>query len=1237
MRRLPLPALLCLVGASLLGSARPALAVECEGPYAAAADRDAVLAAQSAQAVDRIKRLEAMAGALHARLGLRRDPFQGNTTLEQFTRTWSQLNKAFPQLTEAREAIYGTAKSGKTIDSTLESSIEHQAMEILDGSASPGYQKTAGAMFAVLKLAEYHSRFVIPPSPPPPESKTKLEEKKPEEKKPDKKKTNDSPPRYPDAADESKAHNKDSEKSDGDSAKQHTIAWINKPGVRYFRRDIRVLIDARSGALSSHPIVSAGRAMSASSFAVRLKPHDRRGKDLPVLIPQGYEPITGVHPGGKVWKDAKDTYWFNTSLEEFAVPLAEASAHSRPLSPPEREIYTSDTRVRLEEWPEHLREAIELVRKKRKDNLKAGSGRYAGPQGDAMLAKDLAHYIANHFLYRVDKDDYDLGPLALSQDRGSQPGAFQCDSAAVILISILREAFQIPCRYISGYRGFQSSTRPGTSHVVTSGESAEGHGWVEVADAAGNWHGVDPTPIKKDRKSKDENGKNDFDQIPDPDQGPQDDDSASDDDGSPSDSRNGSGKPARSMKEIIQENIERQKALQKERKKKSAATKPEKEPTQEQKEEETPPVEMKEIKKTDVDDYISKLKGGFQPAIEFAVRQIVAWAVDPSQDSGTKMARLQKLGADISKLEEQYVRLIGPIVSEAKMIFAGKNPPIDLWIPLILANAPKQPLNQTVREISLLQRQLEFTYKLLDPVDQAAWRPTLAAIQALRKTLDTTKGLKDKNSLRIKIAEDVFDDLPGEISRGELWDNYLKKSGGIGPNTGTYDLSDAINEGQLNDYRLSSILGPHTDFVVDPIETEAWDERKTWLTDSVSSRRRDFIQARDIRALRDLRERRAFSLEPHLSAEEAWARGSIYKLGRRKRAKVPGGSTSTDPEKATVLLFDTSGSMAGEPARFQSMYIAALVDKALSDLGPGNRIRHRVYLMPFDGEPGEVIEVTTPEQARDLVRHARRNTANTGGSTNIEAALIGAADVLKEANDKGDRALSRATVVLCSDGGDDMSDEKLANIRAAFDKIDNDRSEKLDLLMAFVAINGTNEHLVKLAERGEEAGAEKSMYVEWGPDLMTKMIAQSKAKPEPFNDFWSTVPYSKLDSTVTDAFKQIGTSLAGIDRRREAQKLAGAQYSLEQGLSFVRSSSAGRSDDERKGSNAPALRRLRKVLDSVGPTMNINERQMLMRMLLARWGQYFRDDWNLYDVYEKRNMLYLLQDWVKTGFSGEAK
>jgi uncharacterized protein YegL len=1231
-----LPALLlAALGALGLGlSAAPAFALECESPYADAAERDAAREALSAQAVERVKHLEALARALRLKLGMRQDPFQGNTTLEQFTKTWHLINTAFPPLVEVRHAVFDAAEHAKPLDSSLEASIEHQAMEILDGSGGASPPKTvAGAMFAVLKLAEPHSRAILPPvaspAPPPP----KAEEKKKEEPKP-KKKPEDQPPRYPDMQDKYKAHNKDTDKSGGDSAKKVTLAWINKPGVRYFRIGVYVLLDAVSGAMSNHPLVSATRAGAASQYSVTVLPYDRVGEKLPLLIPQGFEPVTGVLPGGRVDRDAKEIYWFVTDQKELKVPLIEAGAAARPLSPQELEVYTSPTGARLTDWPDHLQDAVKLVQDERKKNLKANSGRYFGATGDAMLAKDLALYVAKNFLYRVDKSEYELGPVALARDNGDRRGAMQCDAAAVMLASILRETFKIPCRVMGGYRGEHSSARPGTSHVVAAGSAPEGHAWVEIADAAGVWHGVDPTPITPDRKKDQKPGeKDDFAQIPDPDATPEADDSPDAPDGSPKDGRkaegSGAGKP---MKDIMQETADAQAAFAKKHRedleKKLEAAKQAKEESKKPEDKPDEAIEeMREIRKTDLDDYIARLKGGFQPAVEFAVRQLIAWSVDPAVGSDTKLKRLQLLGADIGRLEEHYKNLIGPIVIEAKLVFAGKHPPLAEWITSIIGQAPKRPLNDTVREISQVQRQLEFTVKLLDPVDQGAWRPTLAALHRLRSQLNT---IRHKDSQRIRIAEEMFENLPGNNSRRDLTERY-GLGGSLGPDLGTARLADAINAGKLNSFRLASILGPHTDFVVDPIENPAWSYNKTWMQDPASPRRNDFIRGQDPRTLGELRLRRAFKLDPHLSDEEAWATGQAYKLARRKRVKIPEGTTSTDPEKATVLLFDTSGSMDGKPAIFQSNYIAALVDKALSDLGPSGRTRHRVYLIGFGDHAATPIEITTPQQAQDLVRNAEQMTGNNGQGTNIQGALIAAADLLEKANSTGDRALSRATVVLCSDGGSEIDAGK---IRKAFDKIDNKRATKMDLLLAFVAINGTNEKLIELTEKGTMLGAEKSMYVEWGTQMIEKMIADSEAKPEVLNDFWSDLSYSALSPTIRGAFDDVRNSTQGIERARAASRTGNPEYTLDQGRAFTRATGLNVSEEERPHTHSATLRRLRKLLNAVGPTMSAGERRRLVEELLARWSRYFAGSWSEYDEPERQNMKLLFNDWVANGQSG---
>ena len=131
--------------------------------------------------------------------------------------------------------------------------------------------------------------------------------------------------------------------------------------------------------------------------------------------------------------------------------------------------------------------------------------------------------------------------------------------------------------------------------------------------------------------------------------------------------------------------------------------------------------------------------------------------------------------------------------------------------------------------------------------------------------------------------------------------------------------------------------------------------------------------------------------------EGALKRGKMFRLTRLQFITVPEGRTQTDPDKVTMVFFDVSGSMQGTNEEFQSQYIGALVDRALSDVSPTGRVRHRVIIIPFGDTVFEPTEIYSVDQARAVMRELRSKTRNRGSGTDIEKALLYGAERVKQA------------------------------------------------------------------------------------------------------------------------------------------------------------------------------------------------------------------------------------------------
>lgn len=154
----------------------------------------------------------------------------------------------------------------------------------------------------------------------------------------------------------------------------------------------------------------------------------------------------------------------------------------------ETSVLTKKVGFNLSEWPESIQNAVkEIISFDHKE-----------------IAKSLSKFISKKFLYSVDAIP-GFCPI-----EAAKSGAFQCDMAAYILVSLLRDVFGIPCRVAVGYRGKKHKSNPVCSFVVLPGDS---HAWVEIF-YDNQWITVDPTPTKKNRKDDKKKDKSGYSDVP---------------------------------------------------------------------------------------------------------------------------------------------------------------------------------------------------------------------------------------------------------------------------------------------------------------------------------------------------------------------------------------------------------------------------------------------------------------------------------------------------------------------------------------------------------------------------------------------------------------------------------------------------------------------------------------------------------------------------------------------------
>ena len=1166
-------------------------------------------------------------------------PFKFVTDYQQSADAWEKAKLAFPELSDVLQEHARATRENRVSEVSLESNTLQRARTILNkitikqgGTANNPYE-VMGAIEALFRLENLHTR--LRPIPEKKSEEQKIKEEKKSEPQPKKQSGPKKPPNYPDAMERYKAQNKDTDKGSSESSgPPETLARIDEANIARFEMVQYASINARTGQWDPLPLQlpPERKASRTPTRTEHLYPFRKTGQILPVLIAEGYIPSTFKNDSGEVWMNEYGNYFYLSNGEDFQVPMYKESDYVRKLTPSEQNAFTTHTGIELHELPDDLKVVVDYV----KATLHAG--KITGRDKNHEIAKLLGTYIAQKFLYKVD------GEKGVPILESMQRRAIQCDGAATLLITLLRNEFNIPCVAVGGFIGSRKQGTRDSSHVHSD---SEGHAWVKVFNEDGSKTVVDPTPLTPDRK-KDQKGSsenpyqdNTDPEQPKPEKNEQGDPGEQNEGSETSKSSDASSESAsQSLKKIIEElqkkktnersqkatgsgsqvgneseNAEIQAALQKEAAKKSEEAA--------QKAIENLPGIFSEQTKS-LSEHLKEMESK-NPLTSALLRRMLAHCVDSTLTTAQKRARIQKVAGSLS--EDKYglfpaFKPLLKILSELKHEFRDDRPAFHEWIDSILGKAAKTPLNETALQLAHLQLQIEWTLKILEPVHDdeeiRRLRNLLLSVWHLRQALSQ---VRSPHSEAIRLAEELDENLPGNISKKAIR-KQIGFTGALGDNLSTLQYADAIQKGRLNDYRLQAILGPHTQWAVDPINRPAKGSIVTWMREQPRPNlRASWLPAQDVR---DLKRGRFMQMQPGISVETALKRGQVATLIPRRRVGIPDGVESIDPEKVTLIAVDTSGSMSGLPSQFLKEYVRALVDKALSDVSADGRTRHRVHILLFNSVVHATFEVTSVDEAVRFMEAGSKLLANAGGGTEFDPPLLKMADMIETARKTGDRGLARATAIICTDGQARVSIDK---VQTAFLKAKGEAK----LLLGFVSIGTSNPDLERLAEMNA-LGADRSMHLAWTHDDMQTLTEKSQAPAKAMSDFWSSLHWNQLPPEVYRASHEL------MAAQREYMKALARKHVGNEQLTRIEHEVVGMNGRKRVKLNletlAPRLRSFRLVLNHVGHAFTPRERRDWLESVFSNWDQVMdRRGFPELDQEEAAHLIWILQ-WPDIGKAG---
>ena len=222
-----------------------------------------------------------------------------------------------------------------------------------------------------------------------------------------------------------------------------------------------------------------------------------------------------------------------------------------------------------------------------------------------------------------------------------------------------------------------------------------------------------------------------------------------------------------------------------------------------------------------------------------------------------------------------------------------------------------------------------------------------------------------------------------------------------------------------------------------------------------------------------------------------------------------------------VYVLDASGSMHGSRARFRDALVIAELNairvKALAKL-PFDPL----YLSFFNDAPTELIRVDSGDEASKQI-HKLFAESPAEGQTDISLALVSAFESIGRARGV-DPYLSRATVVLVTDGEDGVDLELIRKTRSPY--------EGLEIALSFISLGEENPDLRSLVIEQRDAGR-RAFY----SHLSDAEIQLARTE---FDTAWRTL--LPADVTVTgDVLERLAPHLDALERIAAGRTLAPAE------------------------------------------------------------------------------------------------
>ena len=706
-----------------------------------------------------------------------------------------------------------------------------------------------------------------------------------------------SPPGYQNLPKEVRPFTKDLKNRDSGEQQKYRIAEVNLKTPFFSQRYYANI--ARS---ASHPFqetilpITFPQPSQSKSTGTELIVRTFSKKKVDLFLPPGFTPLQPTDPRASITHSETDSYTLELKedLPEVHIPLTPSK--SIAMMPHLKEIYTRPVGFKYEEWPDQIQ--ANILRRFSKEDAKSQP---------LKVAQAIANHISSEYLYT-------MGPRKeLDPIQALKSGAFQCDMAAYSMIALLRDVYEIPSRVAGGFRAKRyQEGEDRKSYLIVPGDA---HVWVEVF-YEGKWHLFDPTPTKKDKKDKkdEKGGKNEYSDNPLETTPPKLEQEQIDKESNSLSQKNDNTNTnyQKKLDENTQKRINEIKALNKLN------------PIDKKID---PDSQSKQLTSEDLADLLEigslelKPKPNENPLTKRALRVLLQMILNPTQGGAETQSQLNQINSLIRRTNSQSVQLL---YQKALNAHNEDHPGLKNWMNKFVRTIRGEDLNKTYQELHKIRLALEIHSKVLDHGGPIPLPIDLLAI--LTYAQEKMRELALPDSQDMGLVQDLVKSLPS-IARQLL--KQLYDFSRVGPNRPTRTIAKKLRDGELNDLRLMSALSPISDFILNSTPRPESIEVKGWQRDPKRPRGQDWLP---LQRFTDMT--RALLGQPAKSIEANIREGTAHIPIRRQRTRIPMGYGKDEAERITIVLYDISPSMGGNPRKFQAGLIAAFTGKALSDISP---------------------------------------------------------------------------------------------------------------------------------------------------------------------------------------------------------------------------------------------------------------------------------------------------------------